>query len=69
VLKWHSEGVYAVAFAEVRDKEGQESGEEVGKELVGRSIGVKEQRIKRAREAHWLAAGSKDGKVSLWDVY
>lgn len=30
---------------------------------------VREKRIRQARTAHWLAAGSKDGKVSLWDVF
>ncbi|SPO01402.1 related to ASTRA-associated protein 1 [Cephalotrichum gorgonifer] len=30
---------------------------------------VKDRRIQQAREAHWIAAGSKDGKVSLWDIY
>ncbi|KAI1801161.1 WD40 repeat-like protein [Daldinia bambusicola] len=30
---------------------------------------VKDRRIKMAKEAHWLAAGSKDGKISLWDIY
>ncbi|KAI1266989.1 WD40 repeat-like protein [Xylariaceae sp. FL1019] len=32
-------------------------------------LSVKERRIKVAKEAHWLAAGSKDGKISLWDIY
>ncbi|KAB5576249.1 WD40-repeat-containing domain protein [Coniochaeta sp. 2T2.1] len=30
---------------------------------------VREKRIRAAKTAHWLAAGSKDGKVSLWDVF
>ncbi|KAK4205145.1 WD40-repeat-containing domain protein [Triangularia verruculosa] len=30
---------------------------------------VREKRIHHAKTAHWLAAGSKDGRVSLWDVY
>ncbi|KAB5540224.1 WD40-repeat-containing domain protein [Coniochaeta sp. 2T2.1] len=30
---------------------------------------VREKRIRAAKAAHWLAAGSKDGKVSLWDVF
>ncbi|KAK3318215.1 WD40-repeat-containing domain protein [Apodospora peruviana] len=30
---------------------------------------VREKRIREARSAHWLAAGSKDCKVSLWDVF
>jgi ASTRA-associated protein 1 len=30
---------------------------------------VAQRRDQRARSTHWLAAGSKDGKVSLWDIY
>ena len=30
---------------------------------------VRDKRIRQARTAHWLAVGSKDGKVSLWDVF
>ncbi|KAK4146582.1 ASTRA-associated protein 1 [Dichotomopilus funicola] len=30
---------------------------------------LREKRVRQAREAHWIAAGSKDGKVSLWDVF
>ncbi|KAM7203843.1 WD40-repeat-containing domain protein [Naviculisporaceae sp. PSN 640] len=30
---------------------------------------VREKRINEARSAHWLAAGSKDSRVSLWDVF
>lgn len=73
VLKWHREGCYCVAFADVSTGGG---GDEVvddgaGKE-VARRVGrltVKEERLRKARTAHWLAAGSKDGKVSLWDIY
>jgi ASTRA-associated protein 1 len=36
--------------------------------IVG-DLSVKERRIRRAKETHWLAAGSKDGKISLWDIY
>ncbi|KAI2641241.1 WD40 repeat-like protein [Xylaria nigripes] len=32
-------------------------------------LSVKDKRLKLAKEAHWLAAGSKDGKISLWDIY
>ncbi|KAI0456438.1 WD repeat-containing protein [Xylaria acuta] len=32
-------------------------------------LSVKDRRIKMAKEAHWLAAGGKDGKISLWDIY
>jgi WD40 repeat protein len=77
VLKWHKEGCYAVAFAEVGlgneklagSQEGSHGGE--GKEVVKRetTMTIKEDRIWKAKNAHWLVAGSKDGKVSLWDIY
>ncbi|PFH58068.1 hypothetical protein XA68_14204 [Ophiocordyceps unilateralis] len=39
--------------------------------LVGgrQRTSVEERRIRRARTTHWVAAGAKDGKVSLWQVY
>ncbi|CAM1511002.1 Fc.00g085150.m01.CDS01 [Cosmosporella sp. VM-42] len=30
---------------------------------------VKDRRVHQAKTAHWVAAGAKDGKVSLWDIY
>ncbi|KAI1818399.1 WD40 repeat-like protein [Poronia punctata] len=36
---------------------------------IVREVNVKERRLRRAKETHWLAAGSKDGKISLWDIY
>jgi hypothetical protein len=30
---------------------------------------VQHQRNKKVQTTHWLAAGSKDGKISLWDIY
>ncbi|KKF95636.1 ASTRA-associated protein 1 [Ceratocystis platani] len=30
---------------------------------------VREKRLAQVREGHWLAMGSKDGRVSLWDVF
>ena len=30
---------------------------------------VHQRRDEKARSTHWLAAGAKDGKVSLWDIY
>ncbi|KAK3353228.1 WD40-repeat-containing domain protein [Lasiosphaeria hispida] len=32
-------------------------------------LSVRDKRMRQAKAAHWLAAGSKDGKVSLWDVF
>lgn len=79
VLKWHSEGCYAVAFAEILNStsttvkpssntaDGRESSS-----LVQTSSPlevVRQQRNQKAQQTHWLAAGSKDGKISLWDIY
>jgi hypothetical protein len=66
VLKWHGEGCYAVSFAEVLD--GQES-EGSDRDVVKTNLTVAEKREEKARSTHWLAAGSKDGKVSLWEIY
>lgn len=30
---------------------------------------VRNRRVAYSRTAHWLAAGSKDGKVSVWDIF
>lgn len=30
---------------------------------------VQQRRDDKSQTTHWLAAGSKDGKVSLWDIY
>ncbi|KAF7860467.1 hypothetical protein EAF04_008593 [Stromatinia cepivora] len=73
VLKWHKEGCFAVAVADVLegDKDGESGADEKGRELVGRlgQLDVKGERLRKARETHWVAVGGKDGKVSLWDVY
>ncbi|KAK7749119.1 Astra associated protein 1 Asa1 [Diatrype stigma] len=41
----------------------------LSKARTGGELSVKDRRLKQAREAHWLAAGSKDGRISLWDIY
>ncbi|KAK6596106.1 WD repeat domain-containing protein [Botrytis cinerea] len=72
VLKWHKDGCFAIAVADVLQGEGVGSGgDEKGNELVGRlgQLDVKRERLRKARETHWVAVGGKDGKVSLWDVY
>ncbi|KAK6224182.1 Astra associated protein 1 Asa1 [Pestalotiopsis sp. IQ-011] len=77
VLKWHQVGCYTVAFTDADvsaapDRNGVDRGELNGEGTVALSSAdttVKERRIKQANEAHWLAAGSKDGKISLWDIY
>lgn len=30
---------------------------------------IQQRREEKAQSTHWIAAGSKDGKVSLWDIY
>jgi len=69
VLKWHKEGCYSVAFADVAEEKIEGEGEE--RALVKRlgTMTVKEERLWKAKTGHWLAAGSKDGKISLWDIY
>ncbi|KAG8417928.1 Astra associated protein 1 Asa1 [Metarhizium acridum] len=81
VLKWHKDGAYAVTFSDVgretsqtanADREAQ-AGCEVQQAVdtivdVSR-LSVQDRRAHRVKEAHWVAAGAKDGKVSLWDMY
>lgn len=72
VLKWHKEGCYALAFADVDVSEGDTSTNTYDKSessLMKRELTVQQRRTSKAQSTHWLAAGSKDGKVSLWDIY
>lgn len=68
VLKWHREGCYAVAFADVQN-DNDDDGGDGGGQLVKRQMTVAERRAHKTQSTHALAAGSKDGKVSLWEVY
>ncbi|PPJ56931.1 hypothetical protein CBER1_02268 [Cercospora berteroae] len=65
VLKWHKEGCYAIAFANVTSHESSDE----QRSLLQKQMTVAEKRDEKARTTHWLAAGSKDGRVSLWDIY
>jgi WD40 repeat protein len=85
VLKWHKEGCYSVSFAAtditaVADApenssslaKGVTQGESsalVAVENQERGLTVQQRREQKTIETHWLAAGSKDGKVSLWDIF
>ncbi|KAM0274345.1 hypothetical protein ACHAQH_007940 [Verticillium albo-atrum] len=72
VLKWHEVGCYAVAFASALKTPQAADGKEEGEGAVARRLGelsVRDRRIAHAKGAHWLAAGSKDGKISLWDIF
>lgn len=70
-LKWHQVGCYAVAFASVVSSPASAEEEKPSKDVVPRTgeLSVRDRRIQHAKTAHWLAAGSKDGKISLWDVF
>ena len=79
VLKWHKGGCYATAFATIGPIANEDSTDTTEDEspsttqdLVPQSSAVsivQQRRDEKARSTHWLAAGSKDGKVSLWDIY
>lgn len=68
VLKWHKEGCYATAFAEILEDRSKASSDDDGT-VANRELTVSQQRAFKSQSTHWLAAGSKDGKVSLWDIY
>ena len=76
MLKWHKEGVYAVGFGEVLDGQDlrmeKEASNVEGQGIVKRETGL--GKLQRQREElmqlkHWVVAGAKDGKVSLWEVF
>lgn len=67
-----SEGRVAAKEGE-DDQEPEEAGRAARTQSLVRSKGtqlsLQQRREMKAQATHWLAAGSKDGKVSLWDVY
>ncbi|KAL8765630.1 MAG: hypothetical protein Q9209_007362 [Squamulea sp. 1 TL-2023] len=83
VLKWHKLGCYTTAFAEVGSchltkaedddlvkQEDKKGGDEKRVIHHPAAVGTVQQRREvKAQSTHWLAAGSKDGKISLWDIY
>ncbi|KAF1937211.1 WD40 repeat-like protein [Clathrospora elynae] len=70
MLKWHKEGVYAVGFSEILEPryfgEDEEDPRDKGR---GYSNRAQTQREEQTRLKHLIVAGSKDGKVSLWEVF
>ncbi|KAK1997842.1 WD domain-containing protein [Colletotrichum falcatum] len=70
-LKWHQVGCYAVALADVRAAPRVHETRCASADLISPAgqINVRDRRIQQAQSAHWLAAGSKDGKISLWDIF
>jgi ASTRA-associated protein 1 len=77
VLKWHADGCYSIAFAEIFTSTVREESEEDKEQVMMASSNsndsalevIKYQRSLKAQETHWIAAGGKDGKISLWDMY
>jgi WD40 repeat protein len=75
VLKWHKEGVYAVDFATVltaEDLQERDAENNNGNETARRETGLgklQRQREEQMQLKHWVVAGAKDGKVSLWEVF
>lgn len=80
VLRWHKTGCYATAFAkteippavdEVEDSDPETDATGVTRTtaVVKQKTTVQQKRDEKAQTTHWLAAGAKDGKVSLWDIY
>lgn len=79
-LKWHQVGCYAVALASVgatsrtdETRSASSDPNQLPHDLICRSgqqqLSVRDRRIQQAQNAHWLAAGSKDGKISMWDIF
>ncbi|KAK5060192.1 hypothetical protein LTR84_010077 [Exophiala bonariae] len=79
VLKWHKDGCYAVNFAEVvlddqknSSAEAAHFGSSDSTALATRMTAldhIKQEREDKVRSTHWLAAGGKDAKITLWEVY
>ena len=74
VLKWHTAGCYATAFANtqinVDGSSHQENSGTAQNTVVRNALDIiKYDREVKAKKTHWLAVGSKDCKISLWDIY
>ena len=81
VLKWHKEGCYATAFAsvgaplrcasdtETKIRETEMNGSVEILRQDPPSLSIQQKRDHTAQSTHWVAVGSKDGKVSLWDMF
>ncbi len=72
VLKWHKVGCYATAFAAMEpaaDRDDAHHDDGAMDEQKSIVSSVQQRRDQKAQTTHWLAAGAKDGKVSLWDIY
>jgi len=66
VLQWHQEGCYAIDFADMQPATSRDEQALVARNAMDK---MKQERDDKVHGTHWLVAGSKDGKISLWDVY
>ena len=75
VLKWHREGCYSIAFANIDPANNDEgSDREDGQEIVtttGSQItpAFTQARNTKTQNTHWVVVGSKDRKISLWEIF
>lgn len=79
VLRWHKAGCFATALAQIGAETLAEAEPDLGStahaddaetlSVIKPNKSVQQKRAEKAQTAHWLAAGSKDGKISLWDIY
>lgn len=74
VLKWHKDGCYSTAFATISIVQDSiretypETETQVAVQHSALEI-IKADRAAKAQSVHWLAAGGKDGKISMWEIY
>ncbi|KAF2226932.1 WD40-repeat-containing domain protein [Elsinoe ampelina] len=70
VLKYHTEGCYALDFAKILPSETEETASDATSTTnVTRRPTAAQQRARKVQRTHWIALGSKDGRISLWDVF
>ncbi|KAK5078200.1 Astra associated protein 1 Asa1 [Lithohypha guttulata] len=69
VLQWHKEGCYAIGFAVVNTSHTSSEDRPCAVVQLNAMERIKQEREDKIHNTHWLVAGSKDGKISLWDIY
>jgi ASTRA-associated protein 1 len=71
VLKWHKDGVSSTAIADILGElnESTSAGETEASISKSPLDIIRDSRNLKAKRTHWLAAGGKDGKISLWDLF
>lgn len=71
-LSWHKEGCHAVAFGEIETGDGASSGSLLDNPRLAGTFSlaaVQRRRAVNVQYTHWLVAGSKLGRISLWEMY